>query len=257
MKPFFIVLGLLLTPITFADTTAPAVPVDRKPLAIRIANEHQVSVALSNQDINRVVVAHDKITRVNAPAHRLVAHNDPSGALFVNVIGSAPFSAFITTEHGRTFSLFVLPKSEPGVTLRFIPTTPVARHTPPPPSHATERVESSSSYQQTLIQLIRDMVLQRIPPGYSAIAPRAFVHVAALAVPRYLLRKRFLSEQVVAGFLGGALAVRIVRVTNRSRHHVTLVAREFYAPGVRAVAIATPTVAPRQSTLLYEVVSND
>ncbi len=250
MKALFIMVGLLLSPLALADNTTTI-----KPVSIAIANDNQARITLSNQDINRLFVMSDKIASLNAPNNRVIAHNDQSGSIFMNIIGKKPFTAFITTQKGRHFSLFVLPKSEPGVTVRFLPKTRVVRHYRHHTA-AARRFEHSSAYEKTLVNLLRDLMLSQSPPGYTAIAPSAFHVVPALQLPKYLNGRTFLKETVRAGFLGGELAVRVVRVTNSGKHRVTLIASDFYTPGVRAVAIGKETLRPHESTNIYEVTTN-
>ncbi len=57
-------------------------------------------------------------------------------------------------------------------------------------------------------------------------------------------------------FLGGELAVRVIKISNTSNHAISLYANDFYRPGVRAVAIAHDMIPARQSTDVYEVISN-
>ncbi len=250
MKVLFIIIGLLLSSLALADNTTTI-----KPASIAIANDDQAKIILSNQDINRLFVVKDKISSLNAPNNRVMAHNDQSGSIFMNVIGKEPFTAFITTQKGRHFSLFVLPKSEPGVTVRFLPKTKIIRyyrhHTV-----AARRFEHSSAYEETLVNLLRDVMLSQSPPGYTAIAPSAFNQVIALQLPKYLNGRKFLKETVSAGYLGGELAVRVVRVTNSGKQTVRLIASDFYTPGVRAVAIGKETLGPHESTNIYEVTTN-
>ena len=250
MKALLLWMGLLMVHVTCAASVA-----TMKPMSIRIANDDQVKITLSNQDINRLFVANDKITSVNAPTHRLITHNDASGSLFINLMGKAPLTAFITTQQGRHFSLFILPKSEPGITVQLIPQTPAPVHY----RHHTGRAqhfEQSTPYEKTLVTLLRDVMLQHTPPGYSSLSPRAFEKITALQVPKYFNGNSRLPEHVVAGYLGGALTVRVLQLTNHSTQTLMLVASDFYQPGVRAVAIVNETVAPHQSDLIYEVTSH-
>lgn len=245
-----IVVGLIITPLAMASPVSA-----HSPVSINIANDQQAKIDLSSADINRIFVKSDKITSVNAPNNRLVAHNDQSGSIYMNVYGKTPFTAFVSTQHGRHFSLLVVPKSEPGVTVRFIPKTPVPVHYRKH-SRSAKRFEQSSSYEKTLVNLLRESMLQNVPPGYSLISPRAFGKIRAFSVPVYLSQRKLLSENVIRGFLGGELAVRVVKINNHSNHAISLVASDFYMPGVRAVAISKEYVSAHGSTYIYEVISN-
>lgn len=158
------------------------------------------------------------------------------------------------------FSLLITPKSEPGQTIEFQATgfsnqnqksAPIVHH-----SVVAQAYEQSSSYEKTLVHLIRDVMLQKTPPGYTQISPKAFSQVQALTIPDSVVQGSYLSQSVKAGFLGGAFAVRVVSVTNNSSHSVQLTANQFYNPGVRAVAISQEYVQSGGKTYVFEVVSN-
>ena len=225
------------------------------PLSINIANDEQANISLSSEDMNRLFVNNDKIISVNAPNSRLIAQNDQSGSIYINVTGVTPFTAFVTTESGRHFSILVMPKRVPGVTVRFMPTTPSATHYITH-SAAGQKLEDSTPYENTLVALLKDAMLQQVPPGYSSIAPSAFSSIPVFAIPPYLDAKKTLAEKVVSGSLGGELGLRVIELDNKSRHNITLVASNFYMPGVRAVAIDSEYVPGHKSTYIYEVISN-
>ena len=245
-----VMVGLMIAHVSLANAAITVAPV-----SIQVANDQQAQINLSNEDINRVFVQGDKISRFNAPNRRLVAHNDQSGSIYMNVYGKTPFTAFVTTQKGRHFSLLIIPKSKPGVTVRFIPTSPAFSHYVNH-SRSAKRFEQSTPYEKTLINLLRDTLLQKTPAGYSAISASNFSSIPIFKVSKYCNKQKLLSEQVVAGFLGGELAVRVIKISNTSNHTISLYANDFYRPGVRAVAIAHDMIPARQSTDVYEVISN-
>lgn len=226
------------------------------PTQIKVANNQQSQVNLSDTDINRIFVQNDKIVSVNAPNNRLTAHNDISGSIYMTVFGKTPFTAFINTENGRHFSLLVVPKSEPGVTIQFIPTTPLDFHYQKRSEEAT-KYESSSPYESTLVNLLRDVMLNGVPPGYSEIPANSLNKIAVFRVPSALKNQTVLDAKMVAGLMGGDLDIRVIQVTNHAGKLITLLASDFYQSGVRAVAISNENLQPNESSDIYEVVSND
>jgi hypothetical protein len=144
----------------------------------------------------------------------------------------------------------VKPKSEPGVTLRFVPSTPAL----PAEDHSkAKQFEQSSPYEKTLVTLLKAVMLHQTPSGYSTIASSALSKIALFTLPKQSAHTHGLSEKVVAGFLGNALAVRVIQVTNDSNHSMTLQASDFYTPGVRAVALSHEFVPAHHISRLYEV----
>jgi len=250
MKCLAVLMGVLMMPLS------QALPhLNNKPVTIGISNDHQAHITLSSKDINRVFVVNDKITSFNAPNNRLVAHNDQSGSVFMTVTGTDTFAVFVATKKGRHFSLLVTPKNESGVTVKFVPKTPAAAHYSNHSPQATQ-FEASSPYEKTLVKLLDDVMHGKTPPGYSPVPWIDFKKVAITQLPWHPKGWKTLSEKITKGFLGGELAVRVLRVTNHTRHSITLGAIYFFREGVRAVAIEKDRLKPHQSTAVYEVVSN-
>ena len=225
------------------------------PESLKISDNEQSKVVMSTQDINRIFVLHDKITSFNAPMNRLSAHNDQSGSIYLNVYGEKPFTAFVSTQKGHHFSLLVIPKSVPGNTIELVMTTPVnhnyIRH-----SQEASKYEKESTYQKTVVNLLKGAMLSKLPAGYSAIDPKGFKDISIFQVPNFVTGQKQLQQQVVAGYLGGELAVRIIQVKNNTRSTLQLVANSFYVQGVRGVSIAHEVLKPSQATYIYEVISN-
>jgi conjugal transfer pilus assembly protein TraK len=231
----------------YAHTTAP--------VTIKIDNDHQANIELSTVDINRIFVKHDKITSINAPDNRVDAHNDSTGSVYINVNGVTPFTTFLTTKNNRHFSMLVIPKSEPGVTVRFVAKTRIKPHYIHHRRSAL-RFEQSTPYEKTLVSLIKATMLHNTPPGYSTISDQSLSSMPEFVAPKYVDNISTLPEQVVKGYLGGELAVRVLKVINKSKKPDLLIASDFYLPGVRAVAISNELVEPNKSSLIYEVTTN-
>lgn len=225
-----------------------------KPQQVVIHNNVQANVSLSNKDINRVFVRGEKITAIDAPNGLLSAHNDSSGSIYLNIYGSTPFTAFVTTNNGLHFSLLILPKSEPGKTIEF----KVTGYSPKQVknySHFNRQpneIEKRSPYQKLLVELIRQTMLGKVPPGYSAISASAFSKIPMFKTNSIT----GISQKVSAGFIGGQLAIRIVKVSNITHRGKRLYANEFYTPLVRAVAISQQYIPKGSNTYVYEVISN-
>ena len=233
----------------------PVLPASR---VIKIANNQQVDVVLSAQNPNRIAVKDDKITGIHVPAGRISATKDNAGAIYVTLAGKKAFSLFISTEKGRHFALWVTPQqSRQGAVIQLRPTSRVSHHYQRYSSHAAN-FEKHAPYTRTLVSLIKTAMQHKVPPGYSNIATNseAFKQIAAFKLannPRY---QQVLSQRVIKGYIGGALAVRVIEVDNTSHQAITLSSDMFYQPGVKAIAIARNYLAPISSTYVYEVVNN-
>lgn len=225
----------------------------QEPVTIAIKNNDQASISLSSTDVNRVFVRNDKINDINAPDGRLTAHNDKSGSLYVNINGNTPFTMFLNTVDNRHFSILVVPKKIPGSTIEFIPRTPISINEV---AHSDEakRFESSSPYEKTLIKLIKTSMVNKAPSGYSAVTPTVLKQMKIGHVKKYIDKK--VTEELVGGYLGGDLAVRVIKVTNKSHKSMKISASQFYRPDVRAVAIDNEYLSPGDVSVIYEVTDN-
>ena len=249
-----LVLGLVLTLSIGSAIAEDSIDLTH-PQQVRIKNEERAQVSLSSQDINKIYVDNDKITAISAPHGRLTSNNDSSGSLYLTVNGEAPFTCYISTEKERHFSLWVIPKSIPVATIEFKSQSREAIHI----NHHTDAgraYESSSPYQKTLVNLLKSSMNNEVPPGYASISPKAFSQVKCLQLINDHTKHAKIKQSVVAGYLGGDLAVRIIEVKNKTRHALTLSEQGFYSPMVRAVAISQPYLGGHQVTYVYEVVSN-
>lgn len=255
---FLSILTVLTSSISYASSDNVT-----EPTVISINSNSQASVNLSETDINRLYVKDQKITSINFPDDALTSNNDASGAIYINLKINSPFTAFITTNLGLHFSLIIIPKSIPGKIIKFIAPIPkvskeenqkgtvVIQH-----NSDAYAFEQSAPYERTLIRLIKDVELQKTPPGYTNIASKAFSQIGIFNLSGSVGNNAGLSQTVEAGFLGGELAVRVLKITNTTSKPVELFENEFYADGVRAVAIQQEYLKSNANTYVFEVVSN-
>ena len=67
-----------------------------------------------------------------------------------------------------------------------------------------------------MVRLIKDVMIQKTPSGYTEILPKAFSQIPIFTVSSNVANSNGLEQSVVGGFLGGELAVRVVSVTNET-----------------------------------------
>ena len=225
------------------------------PVTISIKDDHQAEVRLSNVDINRLFVKGEKITSIQAPSGKMTAHNDTSGSVYLDVNGTIPFTAFVSTDTGRHFSLLIVPKSEPGQTIRLLAATPEHFHYTPHSLRA-RHYEQASPYETTLIKLLKTTMLGKIPPGYTNINIHAFHAIPCMQI-KPLDLDHHIQQEVTTGYLGGAFAVRILNIKNNARHTIALHEADFASTGVRAISMEDDHIEPHAKLRIYEVVSND
>ena len=228
---------------------------DSHPSVIRIADDHKGSVELSKKGINRVFVVKDHITSVVSPNHRLVSHNETSGAVFLTVTGDSPFVAYFATQKGRHFSLRVEPTSSDGQTVRIVPKTPISGdHAQSGPD--ARRFEASSPYEKTLLKLSKSLMDGKIPADYREVPRVDFGKMLITRVIKHPKKMYGLSVNLTHVFVGGDLALRVSALKNHTKEPMRFSEKSFYRTGVRAIVLPIHRLGPKESTTLYEVVNH-
>src|SRR3990167_5657518 len=93
---------------------------------ISFVDNQRIPITLSDTNINRLVVSNDQITNVLCPSDYCTStHNsgDQSGAAYIKLLTTQPFTLFVGTNAGHQVSLQVTPKTSSGKTLVLNPTS--------------------------------------------------------------------------------------------------------------------------------------
>ncbi len=228
-----------------------------------------VPIELSSVDINRLVVEGDKITSIDCPEGFCVVtgtKTDKSGSARVNLNLAMPFTAYVSTEKGRHFGLFINPKAIPAVTSIFTPERyreeqpSVFDKKTPYPTMITEFVAQMIRYQNTgnpidgyRVHVVNDGAespnIDNEPRGTeSAIDDAMFTHLNA-----QMPKPTGLTTEPSIVFSGKYFDGIIYRVTNHSSRPITLTTAQFYSPTTRAAALSTYELAPNQTGHLFIV----
>ena len=234
MRKNLFLLGVIFSSILYADEQI-------APDSYTISNNGTISVDISNTDMNRVVVKNDKITHIVCPQNYCSVQSypkDPSGSAILSVQGVSPFSAYIYTAEGHQFSVFLHPKGIPGITAVFNTTGN---------NKVAQRWEESSGYQKMLLELIKGMMNNQAPDGYSDTDVSTQYKMSNDKVFNWYLTKIFMGDHV------NGLVYKIVNHTNKTK---TLNPRAFYNATVRAVAVSKQEIKPLEAAYVYEVVNN-
>jgi conjugal transfer pilus assembly protein TraK len=208
--------------------------------SISFAENDQLTLMLSTVDANRLFVDGDRINAVNAPVGYIAAKNDDSGSVYLNVQVKQPFTVFITTALGRHFSVLVIPKAVIGKTYELKPTGPTV---------AATMWEKNTGYEKILSDLIKGMETRQPPEGYGF---QAMDKTKLTAKDFYGVADLLLIEI----YPGSQLIGHVYVIQNKTKKPLTLSENMFYERGVRAVALSQQTVAPGQSSMVYQVRSS-
>lgn len=229
IKYFFGVVLLFFATVVLAKATSPE--------TLPVKDNQQLAVTLSRVDMNRIEVLGDQIRELTYPTGFCTDKQGDDGASFLNVNVNEPFTLYIATESGHHFSLLVNPKAIVGKTLMFQNDSP---------SQKALLWERSENYQNLLVDVMRSMMLKQTPSGYIR---RWFERNKSYAI----FKNVFVTPIVF--YQGAHLIGRVYRLQNQSKKSLTLSPRDFYAPGVRAVALSQQTLKPLGLGTLYEITS--
>ncbi|EKD45299.1 MAG: IncF plasmid conjugative transfer pilus assembly protein TraK [uncultured bacterium] len=227
---------------------------------VSFADNEQINVVLSNRDINRVLVKGDKIQSVNGPAGLYTAKNDAAGSAYFGLYGETTFTIFASTVKGHNFSLLITPKTIPGRTVILEPTTP---------SLLTARFEEAESYQKALVTLISSMINNEALEDYSYSDAKKTQRKQKTEKSEKNEKNDFYGIadiQQIASYSGSHfshfslfshLLGVVSEITNKTKKPITLKPSYFYKSGVRAVALSRQTIAPAETGLLYQIISEE
>lgn len=203
---------------------------------ILFAENEQIKITLSNKDVNRIAVTNDKIQSLNGPTGLYTAKNDPLGSAYLGVNVDHSFTLFVSTIKGHQFSLRIKPKAGAGKTVVL---------TPRMPAQITASWAPTEGYQKLIVALISSMINNEPCQDY-----------AYVPIKRPQTHNFYKVAQIkpVGYYLGVNLIGLISVIKNSTKQPLTLKPASFYTSGVRAVALATETLAPKASGLLYQVI---
>jgi conjugal transfer pilus assembly protein TraK len=198
------------------------------PLTLDVPAGGQADVRISSTNPNYFEVPGDRITGVtSAPGTLTETRNTPAGGAFLSTVQDKPFTLFLTTEGGQTFSLSAHPSAVAGRSYRLAPQKPLPR----PAARAWERAQP---YEALLAEVNRTLLQGALPPGWAAVAVAVSPDKAPPRLPAAL------RAAPDAAWEGGHLRVTRWRLTNPGRAAVPLREPQFSGPDVRAVMFATP-----------------
>lgn len=228
-----------------------------------------VPIELSSVDINRLVVEGDKITSIDCPEGFCVVtgtKSDKSGAARVNLNLAMPFTAYVSTEKGRHFGLFISPKAIPAVTSIFT----AEHYREEQPSVFDKKTPYPTMMTEFTAQMIRYLATGKPIDGYRVhVVNDDLERTTVDSEPRgtetsiddamftrlneQMPKPAGLTTEPAFVFTGKHFNGIIYRVTNHAALPVTLTTAQFYSPTTRAAALSTYELAPQQTGHLFVV----
>ncbi|WP_052130601.1 TraK domain-containing protein [Erwinia typographi] len=183
----------------------------------------RVVLAVSNTDPNAIRVNDDRIVAVQATQGVLTAKSPtPDGGVLFSTVSQKPFTLFVQTASGYSFSAQATPGKRPGLTLTV--DNPAIRGT----EEAARWEQTQTGYSGLVSTLVSRFVNNRLPAGY------VYTKNTAMPVSDSVLQS--FSLRPVSAWQGRS--VRIVRtdITGITSQRIKLSERYFWSPGVMAVA---------------------
>ncbi|SON51587.1 putative conjugative transfer protein TraK (plasmid) [Vibrio tapetis subsp. tapetis] len=236
--PFYTRLCLLLF---LLSTPLMAQAQNAEKVTYPFSNGDTIPLSLSSINLNRLVVANDRILSIVCPQGFCTSsgnQKDASGSITLKINIALPFTAHLTTEKGRLFALFISPKATPGFVSEF---TWAQSHL-----EQDSVMQTSADYPKGLTRLTKAMmrfVHDKAPiEGFSQhpVDPATLPDDdAALAVIPTTV------------FVGRDYSGIIYTLRNQTQTLMTLTTAQFYSDSARSAALEAYELAPGASTTLY------
>lgn len=193
--------------------------VAQPPTTLTFPQGEQFRLSISNTDPNMLFVPGDHITAITAQGGMLAdKRTTSSGGVLFTSVATRPFTFFVETALGQTFSVVATPVKGEGRVYRLMSAEPPARP-------VARQWETAQSYEKLLISLNRAALTGVIPEGYGEVkALPEGVHIPAGMVLK--------PEKAWAG---DRLRIDRYQLRNANSRGVTLREQDFWKPGVRAV----------------------
>ena len=204
-------------------------------------NNTQLTVSLSDNDLNKLAVTGDTIIGIASPQGMLNQSRNPDGSVYLRTLQDTPFTVFVSTKDDHPFSVLVIPKSEPGQTWLLNPLSQGNNKN-------TAHWEKSIPYPELLITVMKSITNNQTPAHF-------------IKVP---LNKKEQNKNVkVEGFQltpdvlwrGNQLVAIRYRIINLSTQSKSLEERRFFSSGVRAVALSAQNLPAKGKGWVYEILS--
>lgn len=200
-------------------TAAPFAVQAQSPATISFPQGGQFRLSISNTDPNLIFIPGDKVTAITAQGGMLADKRLTSagGVLFTSV-ATRPFTLFVETGLGQTFSVVATPVKGEGRVYRLMSAEPPARP-------ETRKWETAQAYEKLLISLNRAVLTGDIPDGYGEVKPLS----DGIRIPGGF------SVTPQKAWAGDQLRADRYELRNAGTWGGALREQDFWKPGVRAV----------------------
>lgn len=237
----------------------------RPPRVYDVKNNDLVQVALSAVDLNRIVVADDKVKSVHCPAKFCTVdkERDSSGGILLSIASGAratdngmrfaPFTMFIDTQKGKHFSVLIVPIDAPSVTAIF--------NIKPNAQQAIAARQKSMPYVQFLGTLMKQSVFafenKTTIPDFLKYEVSTKYHMCnSEKIGAGCIYQGKINILPVAVYHGGQYNVIVDRLYNPTTTGIKIDRSKFYVRGLSALAIVPDykVLEGKSSAYMYQIV---
>lgn len=206
---------------------------------IAFNDNDNVLLRVSQNSINRIFIQDDAITDVHVPDGYLVGTTreeltDSSGALYVQLALTSPFTLYISTQQGHHLGLRVEPARVSGKTVQLMPRTATPK---------AKSWEETKGYEAALLALMKAMMKNEPPMGYGieeiSEAPQKFDEKG--------------KRRLKVIYNGIHLKGKVYELSNQGPQTLILQETQFNHIGVEAVSIESTVLGYYQKTYVYVV----
>lgn len=199
-----------------------------------------VDVTISSRSLNRIFVTTDRIVETyGIEGSFKIEKDEEQGSIFIIPTGyykNHPFNLFIKTEHGHNYTLHLTPAGIESKTIGLKPLSPAKIQ--------AMRWEISSPYENVLIDLIRDMIINKSPQGYAAIP---------LGNNQPMQLRPLLAFQLTTIYRGDRLEGQVWLVRNIGRNDIYLNPKNFHDERILAASFDKKMLKKNEVAKLYWV----
>ncbi len=197
----------------------------------------KINVEISQKSLTRIAIRGERINKIISDSTHFDTETDPdSGAVFIRAQNEQAFPLFLTTDAGNTYHLLLTPMAREADNIEIIPRALSAAQ--------VDVWEKRTPYETSMTQLMQGMVNHIPPAGYQLWldhrVPESIFGNSLKATPLRVYQGKYLQGMVLA-------------LTNTGRERLTLTPDLLSYPGVLALVFVDETLAPGQSTTVYQI----
>lgn len=203
-----------------------------------------IFVKMSTRDFNRIAIEGGRVRLVKGADRDMVLgdKDEVTGQALIKPLVKDPFSLFVFSETGMTYTIVVQPMDIPSESIILreqLPKKPVA------PSPAG-KIETPAGYIKAIKSLLHVMNSDNVPGDIEVRTTWKEI--------KLWQNTRFALEKVYSGQL---LVGESYRLFNLGQSNIRIAEQEFYKKGVIAVAVKALELEPGKSTQVFVIKRNE